>query len=148
MIAYVKASRRRALPEAFAGKMDAARVALKARDGGGFNQARGEMLAMADSVESALGPRNYMNWKPPGQPPGFFIMRPMVSDYLKELGDEPHGSWAGELHRTVAEVLIRAQSGIRDDQRRALALAFVPLYWPFGLAGLSLEVLVSRFGSR
>jgi hypothetical protein len=141
MIAYVKASRRRALLEAFAEKMDAARVAVKARDSAGFSQARDEMLAMADSVERVLGWRNVMQWKPPGQPPGFSIPRPIVSDYLTELGDEPHGPWAGQLHHTVAETLIRAQAGIRDDKRRALKLALFPLYWPFGMAGLILEVL-------
>jgi hypothetical protein len=55
MIAYVKATRRQALLNAFARKRDAARDAVRGRNGEGFQRARGEMIEIADSAVIGRG---------------------------------------------------------------------------------------------
>lgn len=139
MIEWAKARRDLEVLDRFARAAFAMRSAIVARDADTFNRERSSMLHMADQVEALLGAANMFGWKPPGQPLGVALPRALVTTYLAEIADDPTDRWPAQLEGLLTDILVRVRTRIEGRLKPSWILALVPLYWPFGLAGLLLE---------
>jgi hypothetical protein len=141
MIEWLKArSDLRTLGE-FRNGLDRVGAAINATNVPSFEEERARLLRRADVIEKLLGPSNTIGWKPPGQPPGVSIPVPLVTTYLSEVGDDPTDRWPAQLEWKLRDTLVRVRPRIESRMRRSLILALIPLYWPFGIAGLILQGL-------
>lgn len=98
------------------------------------------LLAGSEKVAELLGRRNIFGWKPPGEPLSVSIPRELVSSYLTEVRKEPRSDWTLELEASLQSQLVVTERALERKRRRHTALIFFPPYWPFGIAGLIVEL--------